>query len=357
MNLKIEYLSIDDLKVYEKNARKHAEEDIDVIKNSIKQFGFNDPIGIWGKNNIIVEGHGRFLAAKELKLKNIPVVRLDHLTDDERRSYALIHNRSAELSEWDFDLLGEEITDLKDITDFNELGFDFDLCSIFSEEKEIPEKLDPSLRYNTFDNIEKGYYESNNYYGIPEIKKSDVVSDKMVRFCDWKEIPENERKNYIAHFYYDDYKFIQAWKHPDKYIDRLKEFKAVVAPNFSLYTDFPRVLQILSCYKRNWVAKYWYEKTINVIPQVVWGDKESFNYCFLGIPKKSVVSVSTLGILQDNDWNGKDNNLFLEGYNEMLQRLEPTAVLFYGSLPKNIKLKGNIIRIPTYYELKFKKER
>jgi ParB-like chromosome segregation protein Spo0J len=69
MNLKIEYLSIDDLKVYEKNARKHAEEDIDVIKNSIKQFGFNDPIGIWGKNNIIVEGHGRFLAAKELKLK------------------------------------------------------------------------------------------------------------------------------------------------------------------------------------------------------------------------------------------------------------------------------------------------
>ena len=63
-DLRIEYLPVGSLKPYSKNARKHSEKDISAIVASIKQFGFDDPIGIWSDQNIIVEGHGRLLAAK-----------------------------------------------------------------------------------------------------------------------------------------------------------------------------------------------------------------------------------------------------------------------------------------------------
>ena len=355
MQLQIEYLPLKKLKMYKKNARKHELEDLEVIKNSIKKFGFDDPIGVWGKDNTIVEGHGRYMAAIELELDEVPVIHLDHLTDEERKAYGLVHNRSAELSSWDMDLLSEEILSLPDI-ELDELGFDFDTNILEEDNKEIDREnitdLDPSLQHNVFENIERAYYESNNYYGIPDVPKSDIVGDKMIRFCDWKEIPEEKRNEFIVHFYYDDYKFMSAWRDPDKYIDRLREFKAVVAPNFSVYTDFPRVLQILSCYRKNWVSRYWEGKGIDVIPQVVWGDKESYNYCFTGFPKNSVVSVSTLGIMQDNEWNGKKGQMFLNGYKEMINRLKPKAILFYGTIPDGIE--GNIIKIPTYYDMKFK---
>ena len=100
-NLKIEYLKVSNLKPYKKNARKHADDDVLTIMESIKEFGFSDPIGIWSEENIIVEGHGRLIAAKKLGMKEVPVIRLDHLTDEQRRAYALAHNKTAEMSEWD----------------------------------------------------------------------------------------------------------------------------------------------------------------------------------------------------------------------------------------------------------------
>lgn len=122
-DLKIEYVSIDKLTPYEKNAREHHELDVAKIKKSIEEFGFNDPIGVWSVKNIIVEGHGRLLAAKELGYKEVPIIRLDHLSDEQRKAYALAHNRTAELSTWDFDKLQSELEELSDSFNFDELGF------------------------------------------------------------------------------------------------------------------------------------------------------------------------------------------------------------------------------------------
>lgn len=113
MELEIVYLSPHDLTPYEGNTRKHGPEDIEQIKESIIADGFNDPIGIWGKNNLIVEGHGRQIAALEMGLDKVPCIRLDHMTDKQRRDYAIRHNRTAELSGWDFAKLEEEIAQLE----------------------------------------------------------------------------------------------------------------------------------------------------------------------------------------------------------------------------------------------------
>ena len=126
-NLEIIYLRPDELKPYGNNARKHTPDDIDQIKDSINTCGFNDPIAIWGENNIIVEGHGRQIAAKELGLDKVPCIRLDHLTDTQRRDYAIRHNRTAELSGWDFGKLEEEIAALEiEGVDLSGLKFDLD---------------------------------------------------------------------------------------------------------------------------------------------------------------------------------------------------------------------------------------
>jgi site-specific DNA-methyltransferase (adenine-specific) len=122
-SLKIEYLNIDDIKPYDKNARKHTNFDVDKIADSISQFGFNDPIGVWGKENLIVEGHGRLMAAKKLGFDKVPVIRLDELSDEERKAYALAHNQTALNSDWDFDLLNSEIHEISDI-DMSKFGFD-----------------------------------------------------------------------------------------------------------------------------------------------------------------------------------------------------------------------------------------
>ena len=145
MELKIEYMALDKLKPYEKNARKHQEADLSTIKASISEFGMSDPIGVWGKDNIIVEGHGRYLACKDLGIDEVPVIHLDHLTDEQRRAYALAHNKTAEMSEWDFDLLGEELADILDI-DMSDFGFD--LSDDEEEETEViedevPQEVEP----------------------------------------------------------------------------------------------------------------------------------------------------------------------------------------------------------------------
>lgn len=121
--MKIEDISIEKLTMYDKNAKKHEGKDISIIKESIEKFGFNDPVGVWGEKNTIVEGHGRVLAAKELGIKTIPCIRLDYLSDEERRGYALAHNKTAEFSQWDFNILDAEIAELNNI-DFEKLGFE-----------------------------------------------------------------------------------------------------------------------------------------------------------------------------------------------------------------------------------------
>lgn len=132
--LEIVYLSPHELTPYEGNSRKHAPKDIEQIKESILKDGFNDPLGIWGKQNIIVEGHGRQIAAIELGLEKVPCIRLDHLTDTQRRDYAIRHNRTAELSAWDFEKLEEEIARLE-IEGVDLSGLEFELDKMDDSEK------------------------------------------------------------------------------------------------------------------------------------------------------------------------------------------------------------------------------
>jgi hypothetical protein len=121
MKLKIEYVDINSIKPYEKNAKLHPEEQIEQIKESIEQFGMDDPIGIW--KDEIVEGHGRLIACKELGYTEVPIIRLDHLSDEERKAYTLVHNKLTMNTDFDINSLSAELFSIEDI-DMGDYGFD-----------------------------------------------------------------------------------------------------------------------------------------------------------------------------------------------------------------------------------------
>lgn len=141
MELKIEYIDVEDLKPYERNNKKHEDFDIDEIAKSIGKYEMIDPVGIWGKDNTIVEGHGRVLACKKLGIDKVPCIRLDHLTDEQRREYAIVHNKSSEVAKYDFDNLALELDDL----DFSDFNFDFGIDTDADEDAEIVEDEAPEV--------------------------------------------------------------------------------------------------------------------------------------------------------------------------------------------------------------------
>ena len=134
--MKIEYIPITELVEYENNAKIHTDEQIEQIKESIVEFGMNDPIGIW-KDNVVIEGHGRLIACKELGYAEVPVIRLDHLSDEQRKAYGLVHNKLTMNTDFDIEILGFELEEIE--MDMSVFGFedDFQIEETPTEQKEI----------------------------------------------------------------------------------------------------------------------------------------------------------------------------------------------------------------------------
>lgn len=138
--MKVEMRALDSIKPYEKNAKKHDQTQIDNVAESIKQYGFVQPIVV-DKDGIIVIGHCRALGAKKLGLKDVPCVCVDDLTPEQVNALRLVDNKSNE-SDWDFDLLADELPDL----DLD--GFDFDWGLPEDETEEVVEDEAPEVDEN-----------------------------------------------------------------------------------------------------------------------------------------------------------------------------------------------------------------
>lgn len=183
-------------------------------------------------------------------------------------------------------------------------------------------------------------------YGMPlifPINKCDIKNLKPFNYANSCKNPE---QTHIC-FYVDDYQFERIWNEPVKACKLLKHFKGIIAPDFSLYRDFPKALQIFNCWRNKALTWFFQMNGIEVIPNVSWSDESSYSWCFDGLPQNSVVAVCTNGCLSDK--TAKD--LFLKGFEEMKKRLNPSRVLIIGSVPKELQSDLDIVQYLGYSSL------
>lgn len=137
--MRIEKVNINDITMYENNAKEHPEWQVEQIKKSIQEFGFNDPIAI-DEKGIIIEGHGRFLALKDLGYTEIEVIRLNHLTEEQKVAYSIAHNKLTMNTDFDLETLKYEINKLQNEEfDLSLLGFENIELEEIMEEEEVLE--------------------------------------------------------------------------------------------------------------------------------------------------------------------------------------------------------------------------
>lgn len=319
--MEIKMMNVDELIPYEKNPRNNTKA-VNQVANSIKAFGFNVPVVI-DKNKVVVCGHTRIKACKKLGLSNVPCVMVDKLTPKQIRAFRLAENKVSEKASWDFKLLELEINDL--VADFNmaDFGFNFDVAA--KKEKNVD---DTKQKETNILNLNRRQYDGVGYYDIPELLPISAADISGIE--EWigfnyvlsDEHPENKG----VHFFVSDYQFERLWNNPDKYINKLLNYRAVLTPDFSPYGDMPLVTQLYNHYRKHWVGALMQEAGVNVIPTIrASTDLRSFDWYLDGEPKGGVVAISSM-------WCGDPEikSIFMREYNTMYARLKPEKVFIYG---------------------------
>ena len=184
---------------------------------------------------------------------------------------------------------------------------------------------------------------SSGKYEFPKIKKQDIDVTK-IKFLSYKNTKKEdcENKDKTIHFFTYDWFFEKVYSNPEEEYEKLKQYKYLLSPDFSIFTNMPLTLQIESIFKNRWCGAYWQSKGLKVIPTVSWGDEKSFDFCFDGIEEGSIVAVCTY-------YRENCEEEFMLGYNEMMKRIKPSVVICYDDpFPS---MKGKIISfLPTTYE-------
>ncbi len=195
-----------------------------------------------------------------------------------------------------------------------------------------------------YENLQHAIYDGVGPYGMPQMDPVQLdasavnwIGFNYARGCEDPEV-------HGVHFFLDDYQFQRVWTQADTYTQMLSKFQAVLSPDFSMYVDFPLAIQLYNSYRKHWLARYWQDAGLTVIPTVGWSTPDSFAWCFDGDPVGGLVAVSSVGTQMD--LIGKD--LFLSGYQEMQRRLQPSQVLFYGPVPSEID-PASVIQIQPFY--------
>ncbi len=170
-------------------------------------------------------------------------------------------------------------------------------------------------------------------YEIPVVNKQfkTLNIDKIIPFNYFNTC--KRPKEYYLHFYIDDYQFERVYSNPDKYIEILSKFKGVIGPDFSVLSDMPLCLQIYNDFRNKFLMAYFQSKGIKVIPNVTWGDCKTYNWCFDGLPKQSLLAICSNGCLKK-----LSKELFIQGFNQMVKVLQPTQIICIGKLPIGIQV-------------------
>ncbi len=175
-------------------------------------------------------------------------------------------------------------------------------------------------------------FDTTNPLGIPQLRHTPISAapEWLVAYRTRIRSPRFDFNRAAVHFFLDDYRFETVWARPERALEHLRKYRMLLTPDFSLYADWPLVMQQWNVYRSRWCGRYWQELGFQVIPTVSWSTPESFKFCFDGLPRQSLVAVSAAGVKLGEPTQREQ---FMAGFREMVGRLAPSMVLAYGGLP------------------------
>lgn len=181
-------------------------------------------------------------------------------------------------------------------------------------------------RKSQLDNLHlKKFVNFADGYEMPTLKACNIIPTSLVSFNAALTAKDH---NQCVHFFIDDYQFERIWNLPDRYVECLRQFQCVIAPDFSQYTDMPYPQRMWNNYRGKFIGAWLQSQGVTVIPNVTWSLPDSYEYCFDGIPQQSVIAINSTGAVR----YGLTRFLWLKGYREALSRLRPLAVIRYGTM-------------------------
>lgn len=330
-----EKVNIEAIKVYARNAKIHPQRQIDQLRASIREFGFINPI-LLDKDYRIIAGHGRYEAAKQEGMEYVPCLFVEDLTAEQVRAYRLIDNKLQEASTWSFPDLNKELADLTVTFNMPAFGFDLPVLDLTideqhfaRDEKDKPPNNDTNQYIRTLlniHNLEVARFEGVGQWDIPEIYPVDEIEEitEWIGFNYMLSEPEPEGKG--LHFFVDDYHFERVWNNPQRYVDKIRRFSAVLSPDFSPYTEMPFAMQLWNHYRKHWVAAFWQREGVTVIPTIrTSGDPRADSFFLEGEPKGGIVAISSM-------WSDRTGDLFKEKFEMMVDKLKPIRIIVYGDV-------------------------
>ena len=195
-----------------------------------------------------------------------------------------------------------------------------------------------------YENLQRAYFQGEGEFDIPILGRT--AETNCVNWIGWNFAKGcEEPEEHGVHFFVDDYQFVRLWRQPDLYLDMLSKFQAVCTPDFSPYSDFPKAIQVYNHYRKHWLGAYWQMHGITVIPTITWSSPDTLEWCFDGEPKNSVVAMSSVGMTTTQH----RRKLLLDGYEEMIKRIDPVKVIWKGRIPEELEGdRDRIFHIPSF---------
>lgn len=305
---------------YDRNAR-HNERAIPSVADSIREFGLRGTIGLESRERpVIVFGHTRVAACKSLGWDEIPDDKIefcDDLTEDQIKAFRIADNKTGDIATYNKAMLREEVRGIKGV-DMSRFGCDF-------KSKLLPygaERLKTDRAYN-LDLVNRS---SCGEGGFPTLDAVDARPSELQGFNYAKSTPDKQKAGKACHFFIDDYQFERLWTSPSRYLDVLRGYDCVLTPDFSLYLDMPAPMQAWNRYRSQALGRYWQDSGLTVVPTLSWAQPDSYAFAFEGVPVRSTVATSTVGVKGDADALA----VWIDGMAEAMRRLKPTRVLLYG---------------------------
>lgn len=179
-------------------------------------------------------------------------------------------------------------------------------------------------------------------YGFPRLEK--VERQEIGSLVPFNVIMSSDNKDRWMHFFIDDYQFERVYRQPTAYLSLFRKVRGIVTPDFSLYRDMPRAMQIWNCYRSRAVARFLQRLGLHIVPTVSWSDRESFLWCFDGIERGSAVAISTNGTMESIE----TREAFLDGFYEMVHVLDPCQIVVVGRIPEQLQRNPTIEAFPSH---------